>query len=73
MKKYILFKSNEEFLADFFIVFPRCINHKHIAEKFKNEIIGAGFVENGKVFGESTSLNKKSNPDDQILYISFMK
>jgi hypothetical protein len=66
--KYIVF-SGSDFLPEFLIVFPDFFDHTTIRDKWLGfEAISAGFVNNGKVYGYSQSLDLKCREKDQYLF-----
>jgi len=84
--KYIVTKREEDELEEIFL-FPRTVNHDCMAEVLQSirnqkhgawkiihrEPISAGFVEGGKCFGKSESLDLQSRPelDTALLNLSY--
>ncbi len=76
--KYIVFEEIYDYpcIIDIpMIIFPASINHSTIARKIGYKPISAGFLnmKKEKCFGESISLNIKSNPeiDTKLFKIQF--
>jgi len=76
--KYIHF-DNVGGIPDIIVIFPECLKHDFIARRLApvgmenpaDNVLSAGFVsiqdEQASCYGESTSLKKKSDPEDTAM------
>ena len=72
--KYVVFKKIRR---EFIVTFPSDLTHIELANSITKmskytEPISGGFIENGKCFGESISLDLKSRPEDTLLLNQMM-